>query len=153
MPSLELRVPPLAVVVVAAVLMWLPARVFSSELLTFRAPYALAGALLGLGASVAVAGVLAFRRARTTVNPMKPQASSAVVSTGIYGLTRNPMYLGFLFALAGWALLLGNLLAWLPVLGYLLYITRYQIVPEERALRARFGEAYEDYMRRVRRWI
>lgn len=153
MHSLELRVPPLAVVLVAAALMWLLARAFPADVLMFRTPYALAGALLGLGASVALAGVIAFRRARTTVNPMRPAASTSVVSRGVYGWTRNPMYLGFLFALGGWALLMGNVLAFVAVAGYVLYMTRFQIVPEERALREKFGPEYEDYMRRVRRWI
>jgi protein-S-isoprenylcysteine O-methyltransferase Ste14 len=153
MRTLELRVPPVAQVLVAAVLMWLLARAAASAPLAFRAPYALAGAFIGLGAAIAVAGVLAFRRARTTVNPMTPGASAAIVSSGIYGLTRNPMYLGFLLALVGWALLLGNWLAFLPVAAFVGTMTRLQIVPEERALREKFGPEYEGYAQRVRRWL
>ena len=153
MPFLELRLPPVAQVLAAAVLMWLLARAFPNGPFVFPPPYALAGALVGLGGAIAVAGVVAFRRARTTVNPMTPGASSAVVSTGIYGLTRNPMYLGFLLALLGWAMALGHGLALLPVAGFVAWMTRFQIVPEERALREKFGEGYEDYLRRVRRWI
>lgn len=153
MRSLELRVPPLAVLLLAAAAMWLLARAFPFAALAFRTPYALAGALLGLGAAISVAGVIAFRRARTTVNPMDPAASTAIVSRGVYGFTRNPMYLGFLFALCGWALLVGHLLAVPVIAAFVAYMTRFQIVPEERALRAKFGPPYEDYLRRVRRWI
>ncbi|HVE52996.1 MAG TPA: isoprenylcysteine carboxylmethyltransferase family protein [Ramlibacter sp.] len=153
MHSLELRVPPVAQVALAALLMWLAARALRAEAFLFPAPFALAGALVGLGAAIAVAGVIAFRRARTTVNPMTPGASSAVVADGIYGLTRNPMYLGFLLALLGWAMALGHWLALVPVAAFVAYMTRFQIVPEERALREKFGEEYDRYRQRVRRWI
>ena len=153
MRSLELRVPPVVLVAVAAGLMALLAWAFPRPALVFPAPYALGGALVGLGAAIAVAGVLAFRRARTTVNPMTPGASSSVVSTGIYRLTRNPMYLGFLLALAGWGAILGNLLVLLPLAAFVAWMDRFQIAPEERALREKFGADYEDYLRRVRRWI
>lgn len=153
MHSLELRVPPLALVVVAAALMALLAWLFPRPALVFPAPYALGGALVGLGAVIAIAGVLAFRRARTTVNPMTPGSSSSVVSTGIYRLTRNPMYLGFLLALAGWGAMLGNLLGLLPLAAFVAWMNRFQIAPEERALREKFGADFEDYMHRVRRWV
>lgn len=153
MHPLELRVPPVALVAIAAGLMALLAWAFPRPALVFPAPYALGGALVGLGAAIAVAGVLAFRRARTTVNPMTPEASSAVVSTGIYRLTRNPMYLGFLLALAGWGAILGNLLVLLPLAAFVAWMDRFQIAPEERALREKFGVDYEDYLRSVRRWI
>ena len=153
MLSLELRVPPLVVVAVTAALMGLVAWAVPVAEFRFTPPMALAGALAGLGAAITLAGVIAFRRARTTVNPTTPQASSAVVSTGIYRLTRNPMYLGFLLALVGWSLALGTLLALAPVAGYVAYMNRFQIEPEERALRAKFGAEYEDYLRRVRRWF
>ena len=153
MGSLELRVPPLAVVAVAAAAMWLLARAFPHPAVAFHAPWALAGALVGLGAAITVAGVLAFRRAHTTVNPMTPEASATVVSTGIYRLTRNPMYLGFLFALAGWGLMLGNWLFVLPLAGYVLYMNRFQIGPEEKALERKFGAEYTAYTQQVRRWI
>ncbi|RYF18986.1 MAG: isoprenylcysteine carboxylmethyltransferase family protein [Comamonadaceae bacterium] len=153
MHSLELRVPPLALVVVAAALMALLAWLFPRPALVFPAPYALGGALVGLGAVIAIAGVLAFRRAHTTFNPMKPGSSSSVVSTGVYRLTRNPMYLGFLLALAGWGAMLGNLLGLLPLAAFVAWMNRFQIAPEERALREKFGADFEDYMHRVRRWV
>lgn len=153
MSSLELRIPPLVVVAVAAALMALLAWAVPVAEFRFTPPMALAGAMVGLGAVIAAAGVLAFRRARTTVNPMTPDASTSMVSTGIYRLTRNPMYLGFLLALVGWALMLGTLLALVPVALYVGYMNRFQIVPEERALRGRFGADYDAYASRVRRWF
>jgi protein-S-isoprenylcysteine O-methyltransferase Ste14 len=153
MHSLELRVPPVALVIVAAALMGLLAWAFPVADLRFTPPVRMAAGLVGLGAAIAVAGVLAFRRAHTTVNPMTPDASSAVVSTGIYRLTRNPMYLGFLLALAGWTLMLGTLLALVPLAAFVGWMNRFQIVPEERALRQKFGSEYDAYAQRVRRWF
>ena len=152
MSSLELRVPPVAVVLIAAVLMWLLARVlpWPGDLLG-GLPAALLIACAGV--VVALAGLVAFRRARTTVNPMKPEASSALVERGIYGLTRNPMYLGMALVLAAWAVWLGSVAAVAVLPAFKLYMTRFQIEPEERALAARFGESCEAYRRRVPRWI
>ncbi len=114
---------------------------------------ALALVLVGLGGSVALAGVIAFRRKRTTVNPLTPGASAAVVSNGVYRVSRNPMYLGFFLVLAGWALYLSNAGAALLLPAFWAYLTQYQIKPEERALLAKFGPEFAQYMARVRRWL
>lgn len=97
--------------------------------------------------------VWAFIRRHTTVNPMKPQTSSQLVVTGFYRYSRNPMYLGMLCLLLAWGLWLGQAVALAGPLLWGLWIDRLQIVPEERALQARFGEAYQAYCRRVRRWL
>jgi protein-S-isoprenylcysteine O-methyltransferase Ste14 len=119
--------------------------------LSWRA--ALAAVLAGAGAIVALAGVAAFRRARTTVDPTTPEAASAIVASGIYRRSRNPMYLGFMLMLAGWSAFLANPLAMLLLPAFIVYMNRFQIVPEERALSAKFGAKYRDYMRQARRWI
>jgi protein-S-isoprenylcysteine O-methyltransferase Ste14 len=116
-----------------------------------RIPFALA--LVAAGALAVLAGGAAFRQAQTTVNPMTPEASSSVVTTGVYRWSRNPMYLGFLFVLAGWGVYLGSAAALLFLPAFVLYMNRFQIAPEERALQAKFGASYTGYMRRVRRWL
>lgn len=152
MQSLELRVPPLALTLVVALAMTAVAQVLPAAA---AGPWRLAAAVvLGFaGTAVALAGVAAFRRHRTTVNPLDPLRSSTLVSTGIYRHSRNPMYLGFLLALTGWALFLGSWAsaAFLP--GFIAYLTRFQIRPEERALTERFEQAFLDYRRSVRRWL
>jgi protein-S-isoprenylcysteine O-methyltransferase Ste14 len=152
MSRLDLRVPPVAVVLLAGAVMWLLASAFPwpGDLLG-----GLPAALLiaGAGMAIAVAGVVAFRRARTTVNPMKPETSSALVERGIYRFTRNPMYLGMALALAAWAVWLGSVAAAAVLPAFTLYMTRFQIIPEERALAATFGEAFRAYRGRVRRWL
>jgi protein-S-isoprenylcysteine O-methyltransferase Ste14 len=150
---IELRVPPVAVVLLAALLMTLLAR--SATGLRWPTPVRLGGALFlfATGIAIAVAGVREFRRARTTVNPLTPAAASAMVRSGIYRHTRNPMYLGMLLMLAGWAAWLASVAAVAVLPAFVLYMNRLQIEPEERALASRFGEDFEDYRRSVRRWL
>jgi protein-S-isoprenylcysteine O-methyltransferase Ste14 len=100
-----------------------------------------------------VAGVLAFRRARTTINPTQPQLTSSLVSSGIYTVTRNPMYVGLLLVLVAWAIVLSSAWALLGPVAYFFYIGRFQIAPEERALATLFGAEYAAYTSRVRRWL
>jgi protein-S-isoprenylcysteine O-methyltransferase Ste14 len=106
-----------------------------------------------LATVIALAGVVAFRANKTTVNPLNPGAASTVVSGGVYRFSRNPMYLGFLLALAAWAVYLSNALAALCLPAFVAYMDRFQIKAEERALLARFGPTFSQYMATVRRWI
>ncbi len=116
-----------------------------------RAVLGLAAMAAGLGLKIAAA--LAFRARGTTVNPISPERSAALVVDGLYRVTRNPMYLGSALILAGWALHLGAWVAVLTVPFFVLYMNRFQIGPEERALSALFGADYDAYRARVRRWI
>ena len=150
---LELKVPPLLVWLVTAGAMLAVARSAPSLSFTVAGSSAIALALVALGVALAFAGVVAFRGQRTTVNPLTPSASSSVVSSGVYRVSRNPMYLGFLLTLAGWAAYLSNTGAALLLPGFVAYMTQYQIKPEERALLAKFGAEFARYMSRVRRWI
>jgi protein-S-isoprenylcysteine O-methyltransferase Ste14 len=151
--SLELKVPPLLVALILGASMWLLARLTPG--LTAVLPYAgvAAGAVLLAGVAVALAGVVAFRSARTTVDPIHPDRASAMVTGGVYALTRNPMYVGFLLLLVAWAIWLGNLPACLGLPAFVKYMNRFQILPEERFLGSKFGAPYAEYLLRVRRWI
>ena len=136
-----------------ALLMWLAARLF--PFFDFALPWReLFAALLLIGAlSIGLAAVYGFHRAKTTVNPLKPEASTALVTGGLYRWTRNPMYLAMLLLLLAWACVVSNwaALAILPL--FVAYLNRFQIGPEERALQARFGAEFESYRRKVRRWL
>ena len=94
-----------------------------------------------------------FRRARTTVNPLQPGAATTLVVSGIYQITRNPMYLGFLFLLLGELAWLAHPVALLTAPAFVLYLNRFQIMPEEHALRECFGTEYLNYADYVGRWI
>lgn len=106
-----------------------------------------------LGGALALSGAISFRRARTTVNPLQPEATTALVTSGIYRFTRNPMYLGFALFLVAWAVWFAFPWSLLGVFGFVAYMSRYQIIPEERALAALFGSEFDRYRHRVRRWL
>jgi protein-S-isoprenylcysteine O-methyltransferase Ste14 len=151
--SLRHRIPPVAVTLVVAALMWLisvltPALALPEK---FRIPCTIL--LTMLSVFTGFAGVAEFRRANTTVNPLAPENCSQLVESGIFRFTRNPMYLALLMALVGWSVFLGNPWSLVMVLFWLLYIDRYQIRPEEEALKAAFGDAFRQYRSRVRKWL
>ena len=153
MKFLELRIPPPLVGVLIGVAMWLLVEQSWLVGLSGSARLVAAIILVLLGAAVSLAGVVSFRRARTTVNPLKPERTSALVCSGIYRITRNPMYLGFLLILAGWAVLLASGYVWFGPVLFVAYITRFQIRPEERVLIDLFGDEFTAYQNRVRRWL
>lgn len=148
------RIPPVVVVLAFGLAMALIARVLPRATLLSGVPRLVLVVLLAAVAVTIVAlGIREFRVARTTVNPLRPEEASAMVQTGIYRYTRNPMYLGMLLALAAWCTWLGNAynLILLPV--FVLAMNRLQITPEESALAQRFPQEFADYRRRVRRWL
>lgn len=153
MAWLELKVPPVAVVAVVAAGMWAVARAMPSLGAAFPGQGTLAAALGVAGIALGVAGIAAFRRAHTTVHPMTPGKASALVASGIYRRTRNPMYLGLLLLLAAWGVHLGHPLALAGLPAFVAYMNRFQIAPEERALREKFGADFAAYERSVRRWL
>lgn len=151
--NLELRVPPPAVALAVAFAMWLAAGATSAFRVQLPARSVVALALAIAGVLAVGAGLLEFRRARTTINPLDPGAASAIVVSGIYRFTRNPMYLGFAAILLAFAAYLGNPLSLLGVAGFVAYMNRFQITPEERALQALFPGAFDAYAKKVSRWL
>lgn len=151
---LELRIPPPLVGLIAAGAMWVIASSLPPLLplpASLRLPIAVILALTGV--AIALGGVVSFRRAHTTVNPLKPETTTSLVSSGIFRFTRNPMYLGMLVVLLAWAAYLPSLWALLGPAAFSVYITCFQIIPEEKVLHSLFGAAFVEYARNVRRWI
>lgn len=152
MSSLNLKVPPPVVLIISAVLMWL----FSEFIPTMNEPQlrlVIAPVLACIGILIAVLGILSFRRAATTINPLAPEKATSLVIAGIYRFTRNPMYLGLLFILIAWSVFLSNLYSAFVLIAFVMYITQFQIKPEENALTVLFGKEYMAYKKSVRRWI
>ncbi len=153
MPTLERKIPPPLVGALVAAAMW-GAGAFGPELSIAPIPKLVAVVLLcAAGALFDLLGLLAFRSAHTTVNPLKPERASALVTGSVYRVTRNPMYAGMALLLLAWAVYLSAVLPFAGPLVFAFYITRFQIRPEERVLQAIFGEAYPAYAARVRRWL
>lgn len=146
--NLELKLPPpLVFLLCAAVMKGLP------NLLPFYLSTVLSYILIAMGALIALSGIYAFYQAKTTIDPHRIEQTSSLVQTGIYRITRNPMYLGLACWLLAWAVWLANGLALLGVVLFVGYLNRFQIQPEERMMRQKFGEAYSRYQQKVRRWL
>ena len=147
------RIPPLAVATSFGIAMWVVASALPALRCDFIGRRPIALGLFALGVAISLAGVVAFRRARTTTNPLRPDATSALVVTGIYTRTRNPMYLGFVVILLAWCAWLAHPVALLGIPGFVAWMNRFQIPAEERAIGVLFGEEFAQYCARVRRWI
>ena len=115
--------------------------------------FALGAALIALGVLVVVQGARTFWRNETTIDPVDIGRASALVTSGVFRYSRNPMYVGFAAALIGWAVCLAAPWASLGPVAFVLFADRFQIIPEERLMRAKFGRAYDDYRSQVRRWL
>ena len=106
-----------------------------------------------LAVVINLTAILSFIKNKTTINPVKPQTTTSLVTTGVFAFSRNPMYLGFLLFLIGFTLQV-NIVGGIPLLFlFPLYINIFQIIPEERALAEKFGQEFQEYAENVRRWI
>ena len=150
---LELKVPPDVVWVLVAGLMWLASRYTPQLSLPSLVRVGVPGLLTVVGVWLMVRARMLLDESNTTWRPMTPRQAKAVVRTGVYHLSRNPIYLGMLAVLVGWAVLLSSPAALAVSAVFVLYLDRFQIEPEERALSDVLGREYLDYLARVRRWI
>ena len=150
---MKTKIPPPVYMLIAGALMWSVAR--SSFALSIDVPCEqYLAAIVALSAiAIDATAIWHFRQSKTTINPLHPTKSSSLVTHGIYRYTRNPMYVGMLLLLVAWALLLESVASLLVVPAFVLTLTKMQIRPEEEAMKALFPGEYENYCRRVRRWI
>ncbi len=153
MQGLQLKLPPPLLSLACLALMFFAASSGPRLYLWVELRSALSLVLTLTGLALAFAGRSAFKRAKTTANPMRPEQSSALVVDGVYRYTRNPMYLGLLLVLLGFAVYLAALYSLSGPLLFVLYLSYFQIKPEEMMLQQKFGEAYTQYCQRVRRWL
>jgi len=148
MASLELRIPPPIVFLLCASVMWW-LRAGEVPALWQRVLLVLLGMV---GAMLGMAALQRFHRHQTTVSPIHLHKSRHLVTCGVYRISRNPMYLGLFCWLVGWACYLGGGGVWLGPVSLIAWLTRFQIIPEEQRLKARFGDEYIRYCQQVRRW-
>lgn len=153
MKSLELKVPPVAQVIITAAAMYGVSKVAPALKFSLNGSTALAIGLGIIGLGSGIMGVAQFKKAQTTPNPQALEKVSSLVTDGIYRYSRNPMYVGLVLILLGWALYLSHFIAFVLVPVFMFYMTRFQIEPEERVMEQKFGKAYQSYLSRVRRWI
>ena len=152
-PSLDLKIPPPFLFLVIAIAMgvasqFTPRAAFDPNV---RVPAAFV--LVAAGLACGALALLKFRAADTTPDPIKIDAASTLVTDGIYAYSRNPMYLGLTIMLIGWAVFLAAPYAGIGAAAFVIYLTQYQILPEERMLTRKFGGSYRAYQAKVRRWL
>lgn len=153
MKVLELKIPPIIIMALIGVIMWFVATLVPQLVLVIPGQVILAAIAGFTSIALILAGAIAFRVAGTTVNPMQPSNTSSLVTRGLYKISRNPMYAGFLLLLLSWALLLSNIVSFAGLPVFVWYMNRFQIIPEEQALIAKFGAEYIAYAKNVRRWL
>ena len=150
---MKLLVPPPFVASMFAALVWATNLVLPAGKVSFTGQAVLAAVFVVIGFAIAFTAGSAFRSASTQIDPRDPAKSEAIVTSGIFQYSRNPMYLGLALVLIGWSIWIGNAFSIALVWLFVWYISRFQIAPEEEALKAKFGAEYEAYLRKVRRWI
>ncbi|OED62363.1 hypothetical protein A143_13085 [Vibrio splendidus ZS-139] len=153
MKFLELKVPPVALFILVFVASYFSAHQLSTGAVLLPYKIIVLGVGVALSGVVGLAGIWEFRKQKTTVNPIKVETASSVVDSGIFGYTRNPMYLGLFILLFCFGYFFQNLFSVLLSFVFVMYMNQFQIKPEERALEQLFGAEYVDYKQKVRRWI
>jgi protein-S-isoprenylcysteine O-methyltransferase Ste14 len=147
------RIPPPILMILAALLMWALDHWMPLAQWIIAPWNRLGGLVAAVGIAIDLAALVRFRKAATTVNPLDPSKASRLVTDGVFRVSRNPMYLGLLLLLIGWAVWLGSVSPLIVPPLYVVVITLVQIIPEERALSRNFGEQYVSYRRSVAQWI
>ena len=149
MKSLENKIPPLIIVVFFLALIFLLKNFL--EVFTFSYQVYISFFFLCLAASFCLTSIIEFRKHKTTLNPLMPEESTALVTTGIFKFSRNPMYLSLLNLLIAFSIYLGSFLGLIIIPLFVVYINLFQIKPEEKAMLKLYGKEFENYCLNVRR--
>ncbi|MGK0270200.1 MAG: protein-S-isoprenylcysteine O-methyltransferase Ste14 [Cocleimonas sp.] len=150
---LQLKIPPPIYALSIALIMWLSSQYFPVAQLVSSPWNDIGIVVMLLAVFLDFSSLYLFFKKRTTPNPMKPEFTTGLVTNSLYKISRNPMYLGMLTILFGFAIFLGNLTSFLVIPAFYIVITEMQIKPEERILEEKFGEEFLDYKNKVRRWL
>lgn len=150
---MKLKVPPVIVFLIFGLLMYLLAAFLPVGYFDFFGRKYLTITLLAIAGCIGAIALFQFFKSKTTVDPSNPTKTSKLVSSGIYQYSRNPMYLGLLLILLAWGLWLGNAFNVLLAAGFVAYMNKFQIIPEEDSLSSLFGKEYTQYCTLVRRWF
>jgi len=153
MKALELKIPPPLIALCFGYMIWIVSLLTDKIIIPVDIKNLVTLFVLFVSLLIIFSAAVGFAKAKTTINPFKPELSSTLVTTGIYTLTRNPMYLSLMLLLCAWCIFLSNVYAVSLCIGFVVYMNRFQIIPEERVLSILFGKQYTAYKERVRRWL
>ena len=148
---METKIPPPIVTLVFGLLIYFSQGIFPSieNQLTFYVGIF----IMLLGFSILISAVRSFKRNKTTVNPLNPEQATKLVTEKIFTYSRNPMYLGMATILGSLAFVFNLLGGIIFIALFCIYITKYQIIPEEKVMKNLFSEEFDEYMKTTRRWI
>lgn len=150
---MHLKIPPPIYALSIALIMWL-SHLYIPVVNLINSPWNNIGiVVIVLAAILDFSSLYLFFKKRTTPNPMRPEFTTGLVVKGMYKISRNPMYLGMLMMLFGFAIFLGKLTPFLVLPAFYFLLTEMQIKPEEKILEDKFGDEYLDYKNKVRRWL
>ena len=150
---LELKVhPPIVFLIALSLIYWLSPNALHVDLpQRLQTIFIFSIFLLAIG--LALSAIFVIFKAQTTIHPHKPQESSRLVTWGVYRFSRNPMYLALSLILLAITVYFSNIFGLIITAVFVLYITEFQIKPEEVVLTELFGDEYKEYCSRVRRWV
>ena len=151
--KLELLIPPLPLTIVMCGVILLCHSLTPQYSLTISSAIEWGIAFWVLGVAFVLPAAISFFKAKTTVDPRTPEKSNKLVISGLYKLSRNPMYVGFLFLIVGTACYSGHVSGLVLSIAFIPYMNRFQISLEEQQLTTLFGEEYIQYCQTVRRWL
>ena len=150
---MKLLIPPPILALMSAILMLIISKYFNKANFSLNQHNQFALFFLIVALIIILISIAKFIKIKTTISPLKPNKTSILVDSGIYKYTRNPMYLGLLLILFSLFFYLKNFLSFLVLPLFVIYITKNQILPEEKVLENLFGDQYKKYKNKVRRWI
>ena len=148
---METKIPPPIVTLIFGLAIYLSRTIFPEIEIQYSSFFGMV--LLLLGFFILISAVKLFRNDKTTVNPLSPEQATKLVTNGIFKLSRNPMYLGMAVILASVAVFFNIIGGIIFMALFSLYITKFQIIPEEKAMKELFAQDFEQYMQATRRWI
>ena len=150
---LENKIPPPLVTLIFGFIAWLLSILFPSADYALEYTTIITASTVVIGFGFGFLGLYSFKKAKTTVNPLQPDKATQLVTSGIYQITRNPMYVGMVLLLIGICVAMANLTSFIVVPGLVLYMNKFQIKPEEKAMVKLFGDEFLSYSKQVRRWL
>jgi protein-S-isoprenylcysteine O-methyltransferase Ste14 len=150
---MKLKIPPIVIFFIVALIMYGLAASLPVGYFDFFGRIYLMGVLLLLALILGLTGLVQFYMDKTSLDPIKPEKTTQLVTKGVFSFTRNPMYLALLLVLLAWGLWLGNAFNTILAAGFVMYMNKFHILPEEMALAKLFGKEYAQYCVRVRRWF
>ena len=148
---MKTKIPPPIIALICIILNYLSTYIINP--IKFPNTEIISGFIFLVGLLTAIFAILLFKKYKTTVNPIDPEETTTLVTTGIFSITRNPMYLGLFFLISSTVLFFGSWLGIIILVIFVWYINKFQIIPEEQAMEKLFGNKYNEYRKNVRRWI